>query len=88
MWLPENGQPNRIRINKERYLKHTVTDLNDANEPFTASANSFEMKGMNTFFGNFMTEISPVIDPGQQSEVMTYTQTSSFPSMPNTVDET
>jgi hypothetical protein len=26
--LPENGQPNKIRINRERYLKHTVTDLN------------------------------------------------------------
>jgi hypothetical protein len=78
LWLPENGQPNRIKINRERYLKHTVTDLNDANEPFTASANSFEMQGMNTFFGNFMTEISPITDPGQQSEVMTYTQTSSF----------
>jgi hypothetical protein len=65
-----------------------VTDLNDANEPFTASANSFEMQGMNTFFGNFMTEISPITDPGQQSEVMTYTQTSSLPSMPNTADET
>jgi hypothetical protein len=79
LWLPENGQPNRIRINRERYLKHTVTDLNDANEPFTASANSFEMQGMNTFFGNFMTEISPITDPGQQSEVMTYTQTSALP---------
>jgi hypothetical protein len=45
LWLPENGQPNRIRINREHYLKHTVMDLNDANEPFTASANSFEMQG-------------------------------------------
>jgi hypothetical protein len=84
LWLPENGQPNRIRINREHYLKHTVTDLNDANEPFTASANSFEMQGMNTFFGNFMTKISPITDPGQQSEVMTYTQTSALPSVPNT----
>jgi hypothetical protein len=45
------------------------------------------MQGMNTFFGNFMTEISPITDPGQQSEVMTYTQTSSLPSMPSTADE-
>ena len=39
LWLPENGRPNRIKVNHERYLKFTVTDLNDPNEPFTASAN-------------------------------------------------
>jgi hypothetical protein len=44
-----------------------VTNLNDANEPFIAFANSFEMQGMNTLFGNFMTEISPITDPEQQS---------------------
>jgi hypothetical protein len=87
LWLPENGQPNKIKINKECYLKHTVTDLNDPNEPFITSANSFETQGMNTFFGNFMTEISSITDPGQQSEIMTYTQTSALPSMPSTTDE-
>jgi hypothetical protein len=64
-----------------------VMDLNDANEPFTAPANSFEMQGMNTFFGNFMTEISPITNPGQQSKVMAYTQTLALPNVPNTVDE-
>jgi ribonuclease HI len=87
LWLPENGQPNKIRINRERYLKHTVTDLNDPNEPFTASTNSLEMQGMNTFFGNFMTETSPITDPEQQSELMTCTQSSALPNVPNTVDE-
>jgi hypothetical protein len=29
LWLPENGKPNKIRVNRERYLKFTVTDLND-----------------------------------------------------------
>jgi hypothetical protein len=65
LWLPENGQPNRIRINHECYLKNTMTNLNETNEPFTASANSFEMQGMNTFFGNFMTKISPITNPEQ-----------------------
>jgi hypothetical protein len=62
-------------------------DLNDAHEPFTASTNSFEMQGMNTFFGNFMTEISPFMDPGQQSELLTCTQSSTLSSVSNTVDE-
>ena len=43
LWLPENGQPNKIRINKECYLKYTVTDLNDPNEPFTTAINSIEI---------------------------------------------
>jgi hypothetical protein len=42
---------------------------------------------MNTFFGNFMTEISSITDPGQQSQVITYTQTTNFPSMPSTADD-
>jgi hypothetical protein len=65
LWMPENGQPNKIRIKREHYLKHTVTDLNDPNEPFVSSANSIETQGMHTFFGNFMIEISSIIDPEQ-----------------------
>jgi hypothetical protein len=42
LWLPENGQPNKISINIEHYLKHTVMDLNDTNEHFITYANSFE----------------------------------------------
>ena len=61
--------------------------MNDTNEPFVTSSNSFETQGMNTFFGNFMTEISSITDPGQQSEVMTYTQTSTLPSMPSIADD-
>jgi ribonuclease HI len=42
---------------------------------------------MNTLFRNFMTEISPVTDPAQQSEVVTYTQTLALPSMPSTSND-
>jgi hypothetical protein len=62
LWLPENGKPNKIRVNCERYLKFTVTDLNDPNEPYTPSADSPEVQGMDTFFGNFMAEASPIIN--------------------------
>jgi hypothetical protein len=56
LWLPENGKPKKIKVNREHYLKFTVTDLNDPNEPFTPSADSPEVQGMDTFFGNFMAE--------------------------------
>jgi hypothetical protein len=87
LWLPENGQPNKIRINCEHYLKHTTTDLNDPNEPFTASTNSFEMYGMNTLFGNFMTEIFPITNLEQQLELMTCTQSAALSNVPNIVNE-
>jgi hypothetical protein len=33
LWLPWNGQPNKIRIDQEKYMKHTVIDLEATNEP-------------------------------------------------------
>jgi hypothetical protein len=53
LWLPENGKPNKIRVNRERYLKFTVTDLNDPNETYTPLADSPKVQGMDTYFGNF-----------------------------------
>jgi hypothetical protein len=50
LWLLENGNPNKIRVNREHYLKFTVTNLNDPNEPYTPSADSPEVQGMDTFF--------------------------------------
>jgi hypothetical protein len=50
--LLENGQPNKIRINKEHYLKYIVIDLKDPNEPSIIVANLIETQGMNTFLGN------------------------------------
>jgi ribonuclease HI len=74
LWLPENGKPNKIRVNRERYLKFTVTDLNDPNEPYTPPANSPEVQGMDTYFGNFTAEVSTINDPQQQSEIKAFTQ--------------
>jgi ribonuclease HI len=74
LWLPLNGQPNKLRVNREHYLKYTVTDLNDPNEPFVPSVNALENQGMNTFFGNFVAEISTIADPNQQSEISVCTQ--------------
>jgi ribonuclease HI len=74
LWLPENGKPNKIRVNRERYLKFTVTDLNDPNEPYTPPVDSPEVQGMDTYFENFMAEISPIDNSQQQSEIKAYTQ--------------
>jgi ribonuclease HI len=73
LWLPENGKPSKIRVNCERYLKFTVTDLNDHNEPYIPPAESPEVQGMDTYLGNFMAEVSPINDQ-RQSEINVLTQ--------------
>jgi hypothetical protein len=70
----ENGKPNKIKVNRERYLKFTVTDLNDPNEPYTPSVDSPEVQGMDTFFDNFMEKVSPITNPEQQSKIVAYMQ--------------
>jgi ribonuclease HI len=74
LWLPENGKPNKIRVNRERYLKFTVTDLNDPNEPYTPSADTPKFQGMDTFFSKFTAEVSPITNLEQQSKIMAYMQ--------------
>jgi hypothetical protein len=76
LWLPENDKPNKIKVNRERYLKFMVIDLNDPNEPFTPSADSLEIQGMDTFFGNFIAKASAITNPEQQSEIVEYVQPS------------
>jgi ribonuclease HI len=74
LWLPENGKPNKIRVNRERYLKFMVIDLNDPNELYTPPADSPEVQGMDTYFGNFTAEVSTIDDPQQSSEIKVFTQ--------------
>jgi hypothetical protein len=53
LWLPWNGQPNKIRIDRERYMKHIVIDLEETNEP---SSSEFPILGnyaLDSNFGNF-----------------------------------
>lgn len=33
LWLPWKGQLNQIKVNRESYMKHIITDLNDENQP-------------------------------------------------------
>jgi len=37
LWLPFNGKINKIGIDRERYMKHVVIDLNDPNEPVVSN---------------------------------------------------
>ena len=39
MWLPYNGKPNQIKVEKERHRKYLVTELEGENEPVSYNNN-------------------------------------------------
>ena len=53
LWLPYKGQPNKIKVEHERYMKHMVTDLNDPNKPVMFSISILG----NIFFDTFLGEL-------------------------------
>jgi hypothetical protein len=50
LWLPYKGQPNKIKVDQENYMKHTVTDLNDPNEMVMFSKSNLGNFCFDTFF--------------------------------------
>jgi ribonuclease HI len=68
LWFPLKGHTNMIRIDRERYLKHTVTDLEAFNEP---SSTDFPVLGnysCDSDFDNF-SPLSSDVPLTQNSEM-------------------
>ena len=70
LWLPFKGQPNKIKVDREQYMKHTVTDLNDPNEPVMFSNSIPGNFYFETFFGELEVETSQYEDSNEQSELL------------------
>jgi hypothetical protein len=60
LWLPLKGYKNMIRIDRERYLKHTVTDLETPNEPASTDFPILGNYSCDSHFGNFSPLLSDV----------------------------
>jgi hypothetical protein len=60
LWLPLKGYKNMIRIDRERYLKHTVTDLETPNEPASTDFPILGNYSCDSHFGNFSPLLSNV----------------------------
>jgi hypothetical protein len=74
LWLPYKGFPNNIKVEHEHYMKHTVTDLNDSNEPIMF-LNSILIKFcFDTFFGELEAKLSPLVDSDKKYELLPMTQ--------------
>jgi hypothetical protein len=72
--LPYNGTPNQIRIDKERYMKHVVTDLNDPNEPIMFNHSILGSYSYDSLYGNHTTVISSHAKINKQFEILHWTQ--------------
>ena len=59
MWLPYNGIPNQIRVNHEKFMKHTVIELEETNEPIAFTNNIIGNYSAESFLGSFNAQISP-----------------------------
>ena len=60
LWLPLNGNPNKLKVNREPFMKQTVTDLNESNESISYFSAQIEHFIFYTFFGDIPTDISLV----------------------------
>ena len=47
MWFPHNGNPNQIRVDREKFMKYIVTDIEGINEPVAFN---------NSIIGNYSVE--------------------------------
>ena len=61
MWLPYNGKPNEIKVDREKHMKYSVTDLGEENEPIVFNNNILGNYFANSFLGNFNAKSSPFL---------------------------
>ena len=59
MWFPYNGKPNPIRVDCEKFTKHTVTEHEETNEPIAFTNNISGNYSAESFLGSFNSHISP-----------------------------
>ena len=70
LWSPYKGHLNKIKVEHECYMKHTVTDLNDPNESVMFSRSILGNFFFETFFGELEVELSPLAYSDKQSELL------------------
>jgi hypothetical protein len=77
LWLPLKGYKNMIKIDRERYLKHMVTDLETPNEPASTDFPILGNYSCDSHFENFSPLLSNV-SLTQNSEIV-FQEESSMP---------
>ena len=66
-WLPLNGQPNKLKVDREPFMKQTVTDLDGSNKSVSFFNNQIEHFTFDTFFGDLPADVSPMENENKHS---------------------
>jgi len=74
MWLPYKGKPNQIKIDREKYMTHTVTEFEQENQPTTFNNNILGNYSSESFFGNFTAQPSPFPANNFTSQIEIFSQ--------------
>ena len=77
MWLPYNGKPNHIKVERERHQKYIVTELEGENEPIAYNNNIIGNYYVDSFLGNFNAHTSTYLEHFFFSQVKKNSQTDS-----------
>ena len=68
--LPYKGKPNKIKVEREHYMKHMVIDRDDLNKLVTISRSILGNLCFDTFFEELEVELSPCTNLDKQFELL------------------
>ena len=74
MWLPYNGKPNQIRVDREKHQNYIVIELEGENEPMAYSNNIIGNYSVESFLGNFNAYTSPFLENSVLSQIENFSQ--------------
>ena len=77
MWLPYNGKPNQIKVERERHQKYIVIELEGENELVAYNNTIIGNYSVDSFLGNFNAHTSPYLEHSVLSQVENFSQTNS-----------
>ena len=69
MWLPFNKKPNKLKVDREPFIKQTITDLDGSNESISLFNNQIEHFTFDTFFRDLPAYVSPIENEQKHSQV-------------------
>ena len=67
--MPLNGQPNKLKVDKEPFMKQSVTDLDGSNESVSFFNNQIEHFTFDTLFGDFPVDVASMENEHRHSQI-------------------
>lgn len=75
MWLPHNSKPNQIRVDRKKFMKYTIIELEGSNEPVAFTNKIIGNYLVESSLGSFNAQKSPLLDNVVVSQIENFSQT-------------